>query len=179
LDRWKHGRNLSLAIRAEFGQADVIQFASGSTIDWRALETFIFKQNATIFEEKAQFALPIRVEAIANYGHVILAPFAIVVQLASVAHGIVKFESHTDLAVGLFADSDRILAGRKSSVDAKDAPERPGGHLADDRSRIQGTDDTTQNSRTPRDTSMTTHQSLPSRRPRIEALKGAPHTQST
>jgi hypothetical protein len=111
----------SFAIRAHFGQADVVQFASGSTIDWGALETFIFKQNAAIFKENVQSARPIRVEAIGNYSHVILVPFAILVQLTCVAIGIVKFEIHTDPAVGLFGDPDRVAAGCKLSVDAKDA----------------------------------------------------------
>ncbi|MGA2116713.1 MAG: hypothetical protein ABSH56_18390 [Bryobacteraceae bacterium] len=113
----------------------------------------------TIVEKKVQFAGPIRIETIGNYGHVIVAPFAIIGQLASVAHRIVQFESHTDLAAGLFADSDRILAGRQSSVQAEDGPERPGGRLIGGRGRTQGADDTAQDSGQRRDTRMTTQRS--------------------
>jgi hypothetical protein len=137
--------SFSFAIRAEFGQARVVQFTSGSTIDWRAQETFVFKENAMIFEEKIQPARTIRIQTLGNYRDVILTPSAIFVQLTSVAIGIVKFEIHPDPVVGFFSNQDRVVAGRRLSVDSKDALNRTGGILTYNWQRTHGTNDATGN----------------------------------
>jgi hypothetical protein len=157
LDRGEHRRTLSFAIRAELGQADVIEFTSSSTVDWRALQTFILQDNATIFEEEIQFALAIGVEAIGNDSHVILAPLAILVQLASVALGIVELESDADFAVGMLADSDGVVAGRGLSINAKDAFRGALGYLTQDWKAIQDTDDAVQRPRASGYLSMVKH----------------------
>jgi hypothetical protein len=125
--------SLSLAIRAKFGQACFVQFASGSTIDGRTLRTFILEQDALILEKQIQPARPVRIQAIRHYGDVIPAPLALFVQVTSVAVGIIQFEIYRDLAVGLFRNSNGIVAGHRLPVDSKDAFAGTGQALADNR----------------------------------------------
>lgn len=96
----------SFAIRAEFRQAHVVQFAARSTVYWGALETVIFQHDAAVLEEHIQPAGTIRIQTLGNYCYVVLAPFAIQVHLTGVAIGIVELEIHTDLTAGFFSNPD-------------------------------------------------------------------------
>jgi hypothetical protein len=122
--------SLSFALRVEFRQAHVVQFAARSTIHWRAQQAVILEQDAAVIEEQIQSAGTARLQAIGNDCYVVLAPFTLRVQLTCVAVRIVKLEIHTDPAVGLFNNPDRILAGRALSVESKDTLRRTGGFLA-------------------------------------------------
>src|ERR1700687_2990200 len=110
-----------LAVSACFGQADVIELSSCSTIDGRALVTHILQQNAALVEECVQAAWTARIQAFGNYGDVIDTPFSGLVQLAGMPPRKIEPDGHADLTVRLAADPDRIVSGRRLSVDSKNA----------------------------------------------------------
>ncbi len=124
---------LSLAIRAKLGQACVVQFASGSTIDGRTLKTIILEQDVLIFEKQIQPARPVRIQAVRDYRDVIPGPLALFVQATGVAVRIIQFEFYRDVAFGIFRNSNGIVAGHRLPVDSKDAFVGTGQALADER----------------------------------------------
>jgi hypothetical protein len=130
LDRGKHELSFSFAIRDEFRQVDVVQFASGAAINGRTLQTFILQKNVTILEEKVQLALAILIQTFGNDRHVIFAPLGILIQLTSVAGGVVQFEIHGDLAIGSFSDFDRVVTRRRLTVYSEHTLVRTHGRLA-------------------------------------------------
>jgi hypothetical protein len=147
LDGLKHRRSPSFKNWFQFGQPDVIQLAAGSAVNWRALETLIPKQDTALIEEYTQSARMTRVEGPGDYGETILAPLAVIIQLASMAVRIVKFDSHSDFSVGPFGDTDGVVASRGTPIYPKDALGRAG--ATGGQKQTYGADDATQNSQTP------------------------------
>jgi hypothetical protein len=88
---------------------------------------------------------------------VILTPCAILVQLTSVAVGIVKFQIHPDPTFGFFDDLNRVVPGVGLSVDSKDALRRKCRPLAQEWKRTYCTDNTAGNREAPRCTMIAKH----------------------
>jgi hypothetical protein len=74
-----------------------------------------------IFEKQIQLARTALIQPFGNYRDVVFAPLAVFIQLTGVAIRIIQFEIHSDLPVGFFRNSDKVMTGGSLSVYAKDA----------------------------------------------------------
>jgi hypothetical protein len=90
-----------------------------------------------ILKKQIQPARAIRIQALGHYRDVILAPFAVLVQLTSVAIGEIKLEAHSNPAVGFFGHVDGITTACRLSVATKDAIDGSRGCLSHGRNRNQ------------------------------------------
>src|SRR5579871_5036405 len=61
----------------------------------------------------------IRIQAFGSHGHMVLTPFSISLQPAGMPARKIEPDGHTDCAVRLIADPDRIAAGSSLSVSPK------------------------------------------------------------